>query len=161
MTLCGCLGHLDVIKYYFRYLLWAICDDVQLCNRCVREFLILACTWFAFGLASKIGFDKCSADRRIAWGLCYSWYVCEKERGLSSYSSRVGPYWGDVFPTRKSMICRGENGQGTRNGYRIRVLIRDHFSDTDTGIFIFGTDTGNTRIVQFRIRVGYGASTTR
>jgi hypothetical protein len=21
MTLCGCLGHLDVIKYYFRYLL--------------------------------------------------------------------------------------------------------------------------------------------
>jgi hypothetical protein len=54
---------------------------------------------------------------------------------------------------------RGENGLGTRNGYRIRVLIRDHFSDTD--IFIFGMDTGNTRIVQLRIRVGYGASTTR
>jgi hypothetical protein len=32
-------------------------DDVQLCNRCVREFLILACTWFAFGLPSKIGCD--------------------------------------------------------------------------------------------------------
>jgi hypothetical protein len=27
-----------------------MCDDVQLCNRCVREFLILACTWFTFGL---------------------------------------------------------------------------------------------------------------
>jgi hypothetical protein len=50
---------------------------------------------------------------------------------------------------------------GTRNGYRIRILIRDHFSDTDTGIFIFRTDTGNTRIVQLRIRVGYGTSTTR
>jgi hypothetical protein len=34
-----------------------MCDDVQLCNRCVREFLILACTWFAFGLPSKTGCD--------------------------------------------------------------------------------------------------------
>jgi hypothetical protein len=34
-----------------------MCDDVQLCNRCVREFLILARTWFAFGLPSKIGCD--------------------------------------------------------------------------------------------------------
>jgi hypothetical protein len=34
-----------------------MCDDVQLCNRCVREFLILAHTWFAFGLPSKTGCD--------------------------------------------------------------------------------------------------------
>jgi hypothetical protein len=34
-----------------------MCDDVQLCNRCVREFLILARTWFTFGLPSKIGSD--------------------------------------------------------------------------------------------------------
>jgi hypothetical protein len=33
-----------------------MCDDVQLCNRCVR-FLILARTWFAFGLPSKTGCD--------------------------------------------------------------------------------------------------------
>jgi hypothetical protein len=32
-------------------------DDVQLCNCCVREFMILACTWFAFGLPSKTGCD--------------------------------------------------------------------------------------------------------
>jgi hypothetical protein len=32
-----------------------MCDDVQLCYRCVREFLILARTWFAFGLPSKSG----------------------------------------------------------------------------------------------------------
>jgi hypothetical protein len=27
----------------------------HLCNRCVREFLIVARTWFAFGLPSKPG----------------------------------------------------------------------------------------------------------
>jgi hypothetical protein len=27
----------------------------HLCNHCVREFLILARTWFAFGLPSKPG----------------------------------------------------------------------------------------------------------
>jgi hypothetical protein len=32
-----------------------MCDDVQLCNHCVREFLILSRTWFAFGLPSKPG----------------------------------------------------------------------------------------------------------
>jgi hypothetical protein len=30
-----------------------MCDDVQLCNRYVCEFLILSCTWFTFGLPSK------------------------------------------------------------------------------------------------------------
>jgi hypothetical protein len=34
-------------------------------------------------------------------------------------------------------------------------------SDIDLDIFVFGTDTGNTLIVHLRIRVGYGASTTR
>jgi hypothetical protein len=37
--------------------IWALCDDVLLCNRCVREFLILAHTWFTFGLPSKTGCD--------------------------------------------------------------------------------------------------------
>jgi hypothetical protein len=32
----------------------------MLCNCCVRELLILACTWFAFGLPSKTGCDSCS-----------------------------------------------------------------------------------------------------
>jgi hypothetical protein len=30
----------------------------HLCNRCVRELLILARTWFAFGLPSKPGVTK-------------------------------------------------------------------------------------------------------
>jgi hypothetical protein len=29
----------------------------MLCNRCVRELLILARTWFAFGFPSKTGCD--------------------------------------------------------------------------------------------------------
>ena len=41
----------------FRYLFRALCDDVQLCNHCVRESLILTRTWFAFGLPSKTGCD--------------------------------------------------------------------------------------------------------
>jgi hypothetical protein len=58
ISLCGCFGHLDVIKVPIRYLFWALCDDVQLCNRCVCEFLILARTWFAFGLPSQTGCDN-------------------------------------------------------------------------------------------------------
>jgi hypothetical protein len=34
-----------------------MCDDVQLCNHCVREILILAHTWFTFDLSSKTGCD--------------------------------------------------------------------------------------------------------
>jgi hypothetical protein len=34
-----------------------MCDVVQLYNRCVHEFLILARTWFAFNLPSKTGCD--------------------------------------------------------------------------------------------------------
>jgi hypothetical protein len=33
----------------------ALCDDIQLCNRYVCEFLVLARTWFTFGLPSKTG----------------------------------------------------------------------------------------------------------
>jgi hypothetical protein len=33
----------------------------HLCNRCVRELLILARTWFTFGLPSKAGCDTCTS----------------------------------------------------------------------------------------------------
>jgi hypothetical protein len=64
LMICGCFGHRDVIKYLFSLLFWAMCDDVQLCNRCVREFLILARTWFAFGLPSKTG---CDINLAVLW----------------------------------------------------------------------------------------------
>jgi hypothetical protein len=42
-----------------------MCDDVQLCNHHVREFLILAHTRFTFNLPSKTGCDTVqSLDRR-------------------------------------------------------------------------------------------------
>jgi hypothetical protein len=34
-----------------------MCDDGQLCNRYVREFLILAHTWFTFDFPSKTECD--------------------------------------------------------------------------------------------------------
>jgi hypothetical protein len=50
----------------------------MLCNCCVREFLILAPTWFAFCLPSKTGCDKqrgkgdegerARGEREIIWG---------------------------------------------------------------------------------------------
>jgi hypothetical protein len=48
----------DVIDYFPLFnTIRALCDDAMLCNCCVRELLILACTWFAFGLPSKTGCD--------------------------------------------------------------------------------------------------------
>jgi hypothetical protein len=49
----------DVIDYYFPFLiLFEHCVMMSmLCNCCVHELLILARTWFAFGLPSKTGCD--------------------------------------------------------------------------------------------------------
>jgi hypothetical protein len=57
-----------------------MCDDVQLCNRCVHEFLILPYTWFAFGLPFKTG---CEIFLAIS-GLCASLTV-----GPKHYTGRV------------------------------------------------------------------------
>jgi hypothetical protein len=54
-------------KVRFPLLFWAMCDDVQLCNHCVREFLILACTWFTFDLPSKTGCGRMWLEYEITW----------------------------------------------------------------------------------------------
>ena len=46
------------LLFPFYIMIWALCDDVQICNCCVRELLILARIWFAFGLPSKTGCDR-------------------------------------------------------------------------------------------------------
>jgi hypothetical protein len=70
LRLCGCLVHHDVIKLIPLYvIIWALCDDVQLCNRCVREFLILARTWFTFGLPSKTRCDISGIKAVLTIGL--------------------------------------------------------------------------------------------
>jgi hypothetical protein len=60
----------------------------------------------------------------------------------------------EVVPLRYKQVnsamhkfTRGENGSGIPVGYRIRVVQIPVFSDTDSGSFIFGTDTGNTWIL--------------
>jgi hypothetical protein len=76
--------HLDYCKDYvdvsdiwcnrlllpFYVIIWALCDDFQLCNCCVRELLILARTWFAFGLPSKTRCDSCT------WHVLSAYMVC-------------------------------------------------------------------------------------
>jgi hypothetical protein len=47
----------DVKKLYLFLLLFEHCVMMSICNCCVREFLILARTWFTFGLPSKTGCD--------------------------------------------------------------------------------------------------------
>jgi hypothetical protein len=41
----------------------------HLCNRCVRGFLILTRSWFAFGLPSKTGCDISGIKALLAVGL--------------------------------------------------------------------------------------------
>jgi hypothetical protein len=59
------------------------------------------------------------------------------------------------------VATRGKNGSGIPAGYRIQIVQIPVFSDTNLGIFIFGMDTSNTRIVQLRIRSGYYLVNTR
>jgi hypothetical protein len=47
----------------------------HLCNRCVRELLILARTWFAFGLPSKPG---------VTMGLDATWRIVPCHRPAHS-----------------------------------------------------------------------------
>jgi hypothetical protein len=91
---CVCLGHLVVIKVPFRYLFWATCDDVQLCNRCVREFLILSRIWFAFGLSSKTGCDTYRQPTRLGLGLIgYEWPASLGVYRLRAVSGPTRPLW--------------------------------------------------------------------
>jgi hypothetical protein len=57
----------------------------HLCNRCVREFLILARTWFAFGLPSKTGCDRDRAGPKIIGTLSKSVGFPKLEADISGY----------------------------------------------------------------------------
>jgi hypothetical protein len=61
----------DVIDYYSSFLiLFEHCVMMSmLCYCCVRELLILARTWFAFGLPSKTGCDSFVPHNRSMCGL--------------------------------------------------------------------------------------------
>jgi hypothetical protein len=96
--LCGCLGHHDVTDYYtfFYVIIWALCDDVQICNYCVRELLILAHTWFAFGLPSKTGCDTCSLlALETEWEWRMSRLPCQ-QYSTAHASCLLWPSWGHL-----------------------------------------------------------------
>jgi hypothetical protein len=85
-----CKAYVDVsdiwcnrLLFPFYVIIWALCDDVQLCNCCVRELLILARTWFAFGLPSKTG-----CDTLIRFGSAVG--ACPPAIGVSPPVARLG-----------------------------------------------------------------------
>jgi hypothetical protein len=60
----------------------------------------------------------------------------------------VNLYGGNhVIKEPKVNAHRGENRSGIPVWYQIQIVQIPIFSDTDSGIFIFGTDTDNTRIL--------------
>jgi hypothetical protein len=52
------------MQIYFMFI-YSFIYFAQLCNNCVREFLILTHKWFAFGLPSKIGCDMDRGDEVV------------------------------------------------------------------------------------------------
>jgi hypothetical protein len=82
----------------FRYLFRALCDDVQLCYRCVREFLILARTWFAFSLPSKTGCDIRPWSLWQKWSPNISEQTCYTDLGLVLYN-----FWSKLLP---NLVCQ-------------------------------------------------------
>jgi hypothetical protein len=63
----------DVIEYYHLILFEQCVMMSMLCNCCVRELLILARTWFAFGLPSKTGCDNLLRQEQGFLGCDYLW----------------------------------------------------------------------------------------
>jgi hypothetical protein len=70
-----------------------MCDDVELCNRCIHKFLILAHTWFVFGLPSKTGWDSNAAcfDHRQKRLRCAQQPPARKSRDLDDLMSEDLP----------------------------------------------------------------------
>jgi hypothetical protein len=67
----------------------------HLCNRCVREFLILARTWFAFDLPSKTGCDS----KDVAFVSVPRVIIC-----VRFDPSTIGDYFASGFCTPKTRV---------------------------------------------------------
>jgi hypothetical protein len=81
----------------------------HLCNRCVREFLILARTWFAFGLPSKTGCDS------------FGEQSCEKQSGddqIKGTGRRVAHLEGKHWSREATVKAQGLDG-ATAVGLRL------------------------------------------
>jgi hypothetical protein len=86
----------------------------HLCNRCVRELLILARTWFAFGLPLKPGVTKrnSTTSRGMRYGILF--HVCRRFDPGGSLDRRVNcrcvsqPRWVDARRNTKGGKRQGE-----------------------------------------------------
>jgi hypothetical protein len=90
-----------------------LCDDVQLCNCCVREFLILARTWFAFGLPSKTGCDTKVLD--LAMKIAKKMFLKMKEEDAKKKAE-------EEESRRKAEEDRGK-GKIEYNGDLVELLV--------------------------------------
>jgi hypothetical protein len=85
----------------------------HLCNRCVREFLILARTWFAFGLPSKPGVTNAQATTVLLASLCRNEY--KKVSGLDNAKKiwdtlKISHEGNDATMITKMELVEGELG---------------------------------------------------
>jgi hypothetical protein len=113
-----------------------LCHDVQLCNSCVRELLILTRTWFAFDLPSKPGCDRGRREgepvHRDDHGAGTSgWGWCRETTGLCR--GRMRRRWGRCGRTWRrrghTWLCGGgwhQWGQARRHrAHRDRTRLCD------------------------------------
>jgi hypothetical protein len=82
----------------------------MLCNCCVRELLILARTWFAFGLPSKTGCDRGGASYG-AWGRTWRlsaspWQVAQQSEQRRRRCFPVRSASGEAKWLRSLRLCR-------------------------------------------------------
>jgi hypothetical protein len=114
----------DVIDYFppFILLFEHYVMMSMLCNCCVRELLILARAWFAFGLPSKTGCDSflergVEARRRAAAAEAEaaSSMACREGRleGIGGVGARALPHYGHVWRQQEQLLgLPHRGGQG-------------------------------------------------
>jgi hypothetical protein len=73
------------------------------CNHCVREFMILAHTWFSFGLLSKTGCDRESSlynVKILCHPLLFTINISFQLWGNVVQKGKISYQRGDIFPKR-------------------------------------------------------------
>jgi hypothetical protein len=79
----------------------------MLCNCCVRELLILAHTWFAFGLPSKTGCDRVSPNTLDKVNLFAECHLAHSAKAPSSLVVVVAaPFLCRVPSNTRQSLCR-------------------------------------------------------
>jgi hypothetical protein len=89
----------------------------NLCNRCVREFLILARTWFAFGLPSETG---CDIHQILHW-IGYSKRLHINTRRAITHQACVGAK-AKTPPFAQGLRCSGWSHGDKTGGDTLRLI---------------------------------------